>query len=1167
MDASKRLAPPLDYTSFAMKRNFITKNIRKEWCALLLGLNVQAAVWGMASQDPHSHMDARRLNNLGVAYMNQQISGKALELFRQAIAADETLAVPHLNAGIALLSSQNAAEARVQLERAAKLDPINPRIWYNLGLLERVESNPEAAQHDFARTLGLDPANADAHYFLGSILIERNDFLRAIPEFVEALRLSPLHASAEFGLARALQRSGSLAEARKHLERFQYITQEKLSSPMGQSYGEQGTYALAEEIKPSPLKAGPMIPVLFSATRLSDSKTDVRPTPVSGDELQNGICLIDLDGHGKPDLIVLNDGGEGVGFYRHTQQGGYQREAATPHGLQIDGRTVGCAVGDFDNDGHPDLVITTTDRLILYQNRTDDTFRDVTERAGLKTLNRPSGVTFIDFDHDGDLDLLVAGSSSGKGSGANVLWRNNGNQTFSEWTEQAGLRGDESTVTAMLSDINNDRAIDILTAGISGVSLYLNQREGPFLRLSLYPKGEFPAALGVAILDFNKDGWMDIAVTHNGAPGVTLWRNVDGKRFERVALPPSDVTRALGLTPIDFDNDGWIDLAVVVETAHGIGVRLLRNVGAGNFQDISTQAKLDKIPIAGARSLVAVDDDGDGDADLLVSTSQGGPLLLQNAGGNLNHSLQIVLHGLADNKMALGTKVEVFSGGSWQKWEIAGASGFLSQGAPGILVGLGGSAQPDVVRMLWPTGVPQDEVEPVANGVLELTELDRRGSSCPILFAWNGKEYEFITDTIGAAVIGHWIAPNIRNTPDPDEWIKIAGSQLKPYHGFLSLRFGEPMEEVNYLDKVKLVAIDHPSASEVFPNERFMADPPFVDAKTVVARSAHPPLAAWDDAGNDVTSLIREQDHQYLKNFTNLSFAGFTNTHSVTLDLGEWSPSKPLRLLMSGYIEYFTADSLYASSQAGIVAVSPYVEARLPDGTWKRVVDDMGFPAGLPRTMIADLSRRLPAGTRQIRITTNLQIYWDQILVSDDADTQGLITETEIPLASASLAFRGYPKQIERETPGDLTYRYNDASATGPFIHQRGMHTRYGDVTPLLKAVDDKFAIFGSGEDIDLEFDSTALPALPEGWKRDYFFYANGYVKDMDYYEAMPFTVSAMPFHGMSGYPYTEKEHFPDTAESLDYQLQWNSRMESDLPRTSYKFEYQPRIALPDIAH
>lgn len=1023
-----------------------------------------------------------------------------------------------------------------------------------------------AAQRNFAQASQLDPRSADARYLLGSSFLKANDYTRAIAEFKEALRLSPLHASAEFGLARALQRSGNVSEARPHLEHFQHITQDKLAVPMGQVYGEQGAYSLAEEIRPSPSRSGPMIPMSFSWQNLSDQSDRDRSIQFPGETPQGGMCLIDVDGHGQPDLIVLNDGPDSVGFYRHSQQRGYQRESAAKRGFQVQGAAVACAVGDFDNDGYADLAITTTDRVALFQNRKDGTFLDVTERVGLKSLNRPAGVTFIDFDHDGDLDLFVTGSSKATANAsANVLWRNNGNQTFTEWTEQSGLGGigGENTMTAMLSDINNDRAVDIVTTGSSGVSLYLNQREGPFRQSSVYPKEQFPPAVGVAILDFNKDGWMDIAVTHNGAPGVTLWQNIDGKRFERVALP-LDVVRATGVTPIDFDNDGWIDLAFVVETSRGSEVRLLRNLGDGKFQDVSAQLKLDKIPLVAARSVVAVDADGDGDADLLVSRVRNGPMLLENEGGNRNHSMQLVLRGAADNKMALGAKVEVFAGGLWQKWEVAGANGFLGQGPAGILVGLGENVQPDIVRVLWPTGVPQDEINPVAKRVLEVTELDRRGSSCPVLFAWNGKEYEFVTDAIGAAVIGHWIAPQTRNIPDPDEWIKISGSQLKPYRGFLSVRFGEPMEEVNYLDNVKLVAIDHPSNAEVFPNERFMDAPPFVDAHSIVTTSAHPVVAASDDAGNDVTSLIAKRDRRYLKNFSTLPFAGFTNTHSVILDLGEWSPSKPLRLLMSGYIEYFTANSLYAASQAGISAVSPYLEARLLDGTWKRVIDDMGFPAGLPRTMIADLTGKLPPGTRQVKITTNLQIYWDQILVSN-ADSSDLFRETTVPLTWASLAFRGYPKQVEGATPGDITYVYNEVSKTGPFIRHQGLYTTYGDVTPLLNAVDDEYVIFGSGEDIDLEFDARALPELPAGWTRDYFFYANGYVKDMDYYESIPFTVSPLPFHQMSGYPFSSAEHFPSTARSVDYQLHWNARMESDLPHTAYRFEYQPRIALPEL--
>ena len=126
---------------------------------------------------------------------------------------------------------------------------------------------------------------------------------------------------------------------------------------------------------------------------------------------------------------------------------------------------------------------------------------------------------------------------------------------------------------------------------------------------------------------------------------------------------------------------------------------------------------------------------------------------------------------------------------------------------------------------------------------------------------------------------------------------------------------------------------------------------------------------------------------------------------------------------------------------------------------------------------------------------------------------------TEVPLATAELAFRGYPKQVEGATPGELTYDYNQISATGPFLWARGAYTRYGDVTPLLKSIDNRYVIFGTGEEIDAEFSAVSLPALPAGWTRDYFFYANGFVKDMDWWEASPFTVAQMPFHGMSRYP------------------------------------------------
>ena len=230
--------------------------------------------------------------------------------------------------------------------------------------------------------------------------------------------------------------------------------------------------------------------------------------------------------------------------------------------------------------------------------------------------------------------------------------------------------------------------------------------------------------------------------------------------------------------------------------------------------------------------------------------------------------------------------------------------------------------------MLWPTGVPQDEIEPQSAKLMSFKELDRRGSSCPVLFAWNGSKYEFISDVIGAAVVGHWISPTARNTPDPDEWIKVDGAQLKQRNGTFSLRFGEPMEEVNYIDQVRLVAVDHPESTEVYPNERFLSERPFAAEKTVVSSAARPPAGAWDDTATDVLELLRARDHRYVRDFTNYRFTGFANRHTLTLDLGDWTPKNPLRLLMHGFIEYFSASSMYAAWQAGSHRSLPMLKHR-----------------------------------------------------------------------------------------------------------------------------------------------------------------------------------------------------------------------------------------------
>ncbi len=1109
----------------------------------------------LQAQSPLSR-NAALLNNLGTALMNQQQLQPAADKFAAAYAADPSMVVAEINEGVANIYLQKLPEAQTELDAAASKAPNDARAWYALGLLYRSESQPRKSFEAFDKVIALNPKDADAHYMAGSLDLELNEFGPAVAEFGKALALNPLHASAQFGLARCLQREGKADEAKAAFTRFQTITSTKVGFPLSHNYGEEGRYGRVQDVS-LPLTTPPAIDVHFAETWHSPAGLTVRGTP----------CLMNTKG--ALTLVVPSAGGQAVQLLLNTStpaRPGFEVIASEKTGIDLPGNGLACAVGDYDNDGLPDLAVIVAGadhqpRVHLFRNLGDGRFEDTTKAVGIVSAGEPSGLMFVDYDHDGDLDLLVTGKD---GAGANELWRNNGNNTFTNWTTPAGLAGEDPTDSATLSDLNNDRAVDLITAGAGGVTIYTNHREGPFSASApLHNSDKLSPASSVSTLDFNKDGWMDLLVAQQGAPGVTLWRNVEGHSFQRESLPIPGALSATSAIPIDFDNDGWIDLAAVVKTQSGYSLRVLRNLGPEGFRDDSRRLQLEKVGLDGAASLLAADFEHSGAADLLVTRADGSLVLLSNVGGSKNHSLPIELQGLADNKSAIGAKVEVYANGLWQKWEIARQ--------PEILVGLGSATHADLIRILWPTGVPQDEiVDAAAAPKLPIEEIDRRGSSCPTLFAWDGTRYSFVSDVIGAAVVGHWVSPTATNIPDPDEWIKIPGSQLRVHDGRYSLRFGEPMEEVNFVDQVRLVALDHPANAHVFPNEGFLSEPPFAQSKTISTALAHPLVAAHDNDGHDVLKLlsrpVRSQGDavapEYVRDFSNLPFAGFANPHSLTIDIGPWSSTKPLRLLLHGFIEYFSASSMYSAWQAGMAPVPPYIEAQSADGSWHKVVDDMGFPAGLPRTVVVDLTGKLPAGARKLRITNNLQIYWDQILV-DNEETEPAVHQFELPLAKADLEFRGYPEQKDGHTPGDLQYDYQTISHTGPFVAHRGAYTRYGDVTPLLHAVDDEYVIFGTGEDMDLEFSAQALPPLPAGWVRDFFFYANGFVKDMDFYEASPFQVGQLPFHGMSTYPYPSGEHYPDDAAHIAYQLNYNTRWEPGIINHSLQFDYEPKRSVP----
>src|SRR3989449_6626603 len=335
---------------------------------ILIVLSVLAlALFAAAPQKPapaspaDKSTEAARLNNLGAAYMNQQLFEKALKSFEAAVALDPKQHIAQLNRGIALFNLQRLDEAKQILLDTIKRDPKDPHAWYNLGLLYKNTSDGQAAADAFRHVTEIDPNDADTWYFLGSVYAQAKQYPQAIDAFQHALKLNPLHASAEFGLSRAYQQSGNMAPARQHLARFQYITQNKLGSPVSLAYGEQGKYSLAEESTaalqkvPSPIKVR-FVPVTEEAGIVS------KAVPGEAKDLAAflgpGACLFDYDGDGRLDTFLADNGSEGGLALYHNLGNGKFEEVTRKAGLDPTLHGIGCTAGDYDNDGSTDLAVS-----------------------------------------------------------------------------------------------------------------------------------------------------------------------------------------------------------------------------------------------------------------------------------------------------------------------------------------------------------------------------------------------------------------------------------------------------------------------------------------------------------------------------------------------------------------------------------------------------------------------------------------------------------------------------------------------------------------------------------------------------------------------------------------------------------------------------------------
>src|SRR5215472_9379847 len=742
--------------------------------------------------------------------------------------------------------------------------------------------------------------------------------------------------------------------------------------------------------------------------------------------------------------------------------------------------------------------------------------------------------------------------------------RSNNGQPLSPSYEDQKLAGSVDLKTAGLIAIDSTGKgqADLLVWSANGAQLYKNGVT-PVTDSGL---AALKDVVDIAAGDFDNDGLMDLCVLTTDGPA--LYRNTGGK-FSRIdaALPHRRFDRAVW---VDYDHDYDLDLLLF-----GNAPALARNQGAAGFADrtadfpfvsgVVTQAsKLRLVPdskafdiavfyqdrppliyrdrmgghyertpylgVARRPNEVAADFDHDGWEDLARIDAEGGVHFMRSRPPAGRHWIGVQLAGVKSLKLGQDAEVEVKAGQLYTKR--------MYQGVP-LAFDLGDHTQADVVRITWMNGLIQNETKQAAGKYYRYEEAQRLSGSCPMIWTWNGKEFQFITDVLGVAPLGASDGDGSYFPVDHDEYVSIPGPALTPVNGGYDVRITEDLSEVSYLDQVRLFAIDHPAGTEIYTNEKFKS-PPYPEDRLFGVRQRIYPRAAHDDRGRDVLDKVLKRDRRYPDQFARTE-SGVAEMHTLDLDFTGAAPDGHAILLLNGWVDWPDGSTFRAASQESKTGlVMPMLQMRDASGAWVTVNSDMGMPAGKPESIAVDL--KFPSSRREVRIVTNLCVYWDEIFLSEDAGAPEVV-QTEARMTSADLRFRGFsePKIDPRRLQPD-TYFYGNVSATSFWNPTPGLYTRYGDVRELARDIDDRLIIMGSGDELSLRFDGSALPPLKPGWTRDYLMKVDGWAKDRDANTAFGTSVEPLPFHGMSVYPYPAIERFPDDAEHRNYRNEYNTR-------------------------
>jgi len=1134
--------------------------------------------------------------NEGVALLEQYDYGTAYRVFEELTGHFPHWEAAWVNRGLAALNLQDEERCVSALDRALEINPRSCHALTSLGIQQHHLSHLDEALALFHRVLEVDPEDPHAHYQIGRIHADREDREAANRHLRRAVQLQPSLGSAWYQLA---QLHRTKAERDKRLEmlgEFKRLRDSGASILVDVKYGDGGKYNLAMR-GTAPPGAPPGIPsavfrdgatgFLPDGLTIDSSRDGIAITSPDGEPLPPGFALGDLDGDGGLEVAHcgVGPGDDGSRACEIVSLESSQQIAVLPFDPLL------VAFADLDGDSDLDVVGAADGWLRVFVNDGEGGFTEAPLGDVGRTSGFPVRLHTVDVDSDWDVDIVCLRQISGDGGGVRSVVEilNNNRDSVEEgavgsFTDIAPTSGvgpfDFAASELVVADLDRDIDLDLLVFdGETGTPhLFSNHRAWRLVPVD--PAAGVPTAPGVRAttgIDIENDGLEDLVLFCGDR--LRLWRNRGGMRFEEDAEFARLHGAVGGSAGVAWTLTPSLEPGLVVLDPRGGsgpgdgGVPILIPA-LDESQTLSPRvntALCTPDAVSGALTSTGLT----GELRLVVQGTRTGLLALplEPHGGWIGVDLRgptlserRPAPGERSNPTAIGASVEVRVGTRAVRHQLTTASGGTARNATRFVCGIGGADSVDQVRILWPDGILQSEIGLTTGKVHTIREKERKPSSCPVLFAWNGEAFEFVGDFLGVGGLGYFEAPGRYSTPDPSEIIAI--SRLESRHcealgeSAWEMRILEPLEECTYLDSASLLVVDHPVGTTVLPLEMFAISGPAPGYGLLAFEKSCDPLKVIDQDGRDVTRSILALDGNHAPELdVDPRFRGvLLREQAIEVEFpdavdeiiaGTDGGHRPV-LFLWGYIEYGFSTTNFAASQAGFVPKAPSFRVER-GGEWVTLRGEWGFPGGYPRWMAVDLGGLLEKGDRRLRIDSNLEIAWDRVFVASardvtiDADAAGNQRELagvrvhELLADRAELRYRGFPVD---PPPGDEVegFRYGEFHREEHYRAMAGSYTRFGDVRELLASDDDRFAILGPGDEVVLAVKASRLSGVARGQKRSFFLKSGGYCKDTDLYTGRGDAGEPLPFRGMPAYPYDDVE-YPVSGVLGDYRQRWNTRV------------------------